>query len=805
MNKVLNRPMFRREALRKGVLKPIKARVGQYIAQGPMMQQGPMPAQGPYSMIPTEYQGPKGKSFFYDPRAGSYLTDYGKAKIGRGLKGFGSGLLGITALYEGARAGGVPDPLVNAAYYSELAGLPLSLAKNKTAKTVGRMLSTGSRLAATNPISAIGIGGALTLGGGTKSYFDERKMVEDYAKANNIPVKKAMDIFNRDLVGRGGRPITDFRKSDIGKAILSVSSARNVAAGGLDKKPEGPPGSQSYEQRVAGEMRNYFDASKTYGRYYQDVDQLVNNVREQEKRFNMNYDVASMSPDDMMQIDQQAAYDKQQLDLAQIELRNALAVQKDIDPFRASNIAVAVTEGKLKPEEIDAASTNDDVYSKVENKMGDPNHPESIKIAKTEEEIKKKTTNENTSEQGKKTGATGTGGNSEGQKTGDPEIDTAKAYGDLGFNVNLKDLDPRSTAIDPKQVFLLKLAEGLLSGKTRQGGLAGAAEVFGTALGPAVDASILVKMKNDEAYRSFAATVLDYNTELLKARNDLLKGTKRKRGSISMGGKFYEAFTETDTGEIFVVDPKTGEYRNVSTVDATFFPEQDSSAYVDNIRLVADGALSSQIIRDQLALMNTEAGKRAIGASGLILSFAETIGNLPSEIMDGIVGSVSSTFDQTVPEDATYTNAKGKNKGNFEENTNRILNDFTKGIDSYLKNNASASETLGKLKVNSRMLTYTLANALKDKDRLTNRDLQLIEELTGTLSTEPDAKIIQKYEELLRRVEQKNNLRLTKFYTMGYTPEDVRRILEPIQGQMIDQFAPEMLTMDDAFAAFGVQ
>jgi len=103
------------------------------------------------------------------------------------------------------------------------------------------------------------------------------------------------------------------------------------------------------------------------------------------------------------------------------------------------------------------------------------------------------------------------------------------------------------------------------------------------------------------------------------------------------------------------------------------------------------------------------------------------------------------------------------------------------------------------------MLTYTLANALKDKDRLTNRDLQLIEELTGTLSTEPDAKIIQKYEELLRRVEQKNNLRLTKFYTMGYTPEDVRRILEPIQGQMIDQFAPEMLTMDDAFAAFGVQ
>jgi len=30
LNRVLNRPMFRREALRKGVLKPIKARVGRF-------------------------------------------------------------------------------------------------------------------------------------------------------------------------------------------------------------------------------------------------------------------------------------------------------------------------------------------------------------------------------------------------------------------------------------------------------------------------------------------------------------------------------------------------------------------------------------------------------------------------------------------------------------------------------------------------------------------------------------------------------------------------------------------------------
>jgi len=306
-------------------------------------------------------------------------------------------------------------------------------------------------------------------------------------------------------------------------------------------------------------------------------------------------------------------------------------------------------------------------------------------------------------------------------------------------------------------------------------------------------------MKNDEAYRDFAATVLDYNTELLKARNELLKDGKRQRGSISMGGKFYEAFTDKDTGQIYVVDDKTGEYREVSTVDATFFPEKDSAQYVDNIRLVADGALASKILEDQIALMRTPEGKTAIGASGLLLSFAETVGNLPGEIKDGITGALSSDF--TMSQGDLSDEAFEK----LQERTDKALGKFETTLNKRLKKDLSASETLGKLKVNARMLTYNLANALKDKDRLTNRDLQLIEELTGTLSTEPDEKIIQKYEELLRRVQQKNNLRLTKFYTMGYTPNDVKRILEPIQGQLIEEVQPDVLSMGDAFAAFGVQ
>ena len=338
-----------------------------------------------------------------------------------------------------------------------------------------------------------------------------------------------------------------------------------------------------------------------------------------------------------------------------------------------------------------------------------------------------------------------------------------------------------------------------------QSGPAGFFEILGNALGPAIDSTILVKMKNDEAFRDFASMVLDFNKEIIKDRNDALGSGKYDLGSLEIDGRFYEAFKDKETQVVYSKD-QDGNLRVIPSDVGQFYIQQNSEKYMDNIKLVADGALSAEILRDQIELMRTPEGKTAIGASGLILSFAETIGNLPREIKSGVVGSISSTFDQTVPENENYIDSKGKNKGNFQENTDKILGKFEGEVEDYLKKNASASETLGKLKVNARMLTYTLANALKDKDRLTNRDLQLIEELTGTLSTEPDAKIIQKYEELLRRVEQKNQLRLNRFYTMGYTGRDVEGILKSLdRASIVQQTAPEVFDVGSAFEAFGIQ
>ena len=787
--------MFRKEALRRGVLKPIKARVGKFM-EGPAMQQGPIfVPKSQYSNFPLQFQGPQGRSFAYDPSTGQYITGFGKSKIKAGTAKFAKGLTGLGALYAGAEAAGIPDPIINTLGAAELASLPLSLGRSATSQNLARVLGTGTRFSTSNPIGAISIGAGLAATGGAKAYYDETKMVKDYARANNISFKKAMDIFNRDLSFGGQRPMTT---SDIGKIILAGGSARNLVAGGLDKTPEGPPGSKSAEQRIAGEMRQYMKDSKEFGRYYQDVDELVKKVKDKENKLLMAEETASMSPDDAGQFDSVGGQIALEKNIAIAELRNALMAQKNLDVNKATNLALAITEGDVESNNVDAIIKSDELYAQVPNRVGDQNHPKFVKEVKTVEEIDKKTkTPENAGGDGVST--ENAGGTSIGTKqdlTGDPNIDAAKKAAETIDMTQFLKADPRKTEMDPQRVFLMKLAAGLLSGKTMKGGLAGAAEIFGTALGPALDAKILVKMKNDEAYRDWASTVLSYNTDLLELRNDALKdaldaagNSKFELGSFEQGGQFFEAKKDKNTGDVFVYDGK--EYRLASPDAGQFYVQKDNAAYMDNIRLIADGQLSANILREQIALMSTDAGRKAIGGSGIILGFAEALKNIPGEIKDGLVGSISTDFTMSQGDmsDQAFKD--------LEKRTEKVLTKFEDRAQKFLAGNPSASEILGKLKVNARTLTYTLANALKDKDRLTNRDLDLIEELTGFLGVEPDEKIVQKYEELLGIVEEKNRLRKNRFYTMGYTNNDIQGILNSFgTGRVVQGISPDAFTTD---------
>ena len=115
INKVLNRPMFRREALRKGHLKPIRANTG--VFAGPPAVSMQKPTGGP--LFSSGTKGPFPKMFSYNPVEGSYLTKYGANQLRRFPGRFAAPLM----MYGGLEAAGVPAPVTTGVLGAELTGL----------------------------------------------------------------------------------------------------------------------------------------------------------------------------------------------------------------------------------------------------------------------------------------------------------------------------------------------------------------------------------------------------------------------------------------------------------------------------------------------------------------------------------------------------------------------------------------------------------------------------------------------------------------------------------------------------------
>ena len=781
LNRVLNRPMFRREALRKGVLKPINANTG--VMVGPPTQ----PAGLPSTRVKPLFR--------YDKASGSYMdTDVAKYKakgMARGVGRFGKGVAGFTGMYSGLEALGVPSEALMTMGAGELAGLGLGLSKKSGMQTASRFLTAPTRFAAARSPAMIGLAALAAGGRGVYDKAQQEKLVKEYAKANNISEEKAMNIFNRDMAGEGGRPLSDFSYSDIAKYANKYLQQSPSAAMKLAKPLSNDRGVAAKntgartESEIADDIRGYVSFVKDGGgRVYQDVDQLVKKYKEEDKA-----SLATVSNDEIMMPEDQeiAAIQAKKADENAYKtaetLTQKIMLDTGVDQNKALNIAAALVNGDLSTEEIQSAASSDDVYSKIPNNAEDPNHPSAVKDANAEEDIKTKVTKDKT------VGAT------DDANTSDPEINEAKKF---AANVDIAQFfeDPRISQTDPNKIMLLKLAAGLLSGTTMKGGLAGVGEILGNALGPAIDAKVLIKMKNDEAYRDWASQVLTYNASLYKARNDAVK-MKLTPGSFAMpDGTFAEARRDKETGDVFI--SQNGQLIPVNEQEGQFFEQKSDATLFDNVKLIADGYLSDKLLSDSIQLMESNKGKTAIGASGIFVNLIDLAKNIPGELRDGFFGA-NTSFEMTQG-DLSDKEFKAR-----VERANDAVQGLEEGITEFLKSNPEASSVLAKLRVNARMLTYSLANSLKDKDRLTNRDLQLIEELTQTMTAGmTDEKIISQYKNLLQAVREKNKIRIGKLGISGYTQQDTTTILNSMGlGSYAPQFTTEKeFNIDSAQAAF---
>jgi hypothetical protein len=263
--------------------------------------------------------------------------------------------------------------------------------------------------------------------------------------------------------------------------------------------------------------------------------------------------------------------------------------------------------------------------------------------------------------------------------------------------------------------FMLKFAAGLLSGKGSFG------EVVGKALDPAVNLMAEIDLKEQE----FA------NKQLL----EIMKMQKTK---------------DVEPGSFPIIDPKTGEKRNVQA----FQDKSTKQVYIATRG--PDGKIVEQAVPlDQINLFNQKSAEFKPGLEEAYTSYGSVATGLGilqyiKKVSDSNIGSAGATRDlgntilgigkgvkdsfSTVKPKFTDKDGnplEGKDLKKAEETWAAI---DKKSAEIFANMDADTIKELGKLKVSETTLKYFLANAFKDKDRLTNTDLQLVADLTDIIT-----------------------------------------------------------------------
>jgi hypothetical protein len=299
-----------------------------------------------------------------------------------------------------------------------------------------------------------------------------------------------------------------------------------------------------------------------------------------------------------------------------------------------------------------------------------------------------------------------------------------------------------------RTIFLTNLATGLLTGTTRKKGLGGALEVFGQALGPAVNNSVMIKMKEDELNDRLLERAMDFSINYLKAQNDGLKlpdtkdigvvqYTNKNGVVINRPGRVLKDGTkQIATGRIV---NGISEYQTVPAT-TTFIKNDDANK--ETLEIAGDlggkyGAL--KLINRSLGII--ERGDADAGVVGLFGLYSGRLTDAIGDIFDygketnveagrtefniekrkAAVRLVNSGEFKDITEAERYLN---KQLGaNFDSIYKKNLNQIKKRIKDGKKLDYE------RLAINETVLVYRLANSLKSKDRLTQKDIQMAKEL----------------------------------------------------------------------------
>ena len=299
-----------------------------------------------------------------------------------------------------------------------------------------------------------------------------------------------------------------------------------------------------------------------------------------------------------------------------------------------------------------------------------------------------------------------------------------------------------------RRTFLLNLAAGLMSGTTKRQGLAGAVDVFGQALGPAVNNAVTVKLKEDELDNKLMGQALEFSSDFLKAQNEsyVLPETKEvgviqyinKNGKIvNVAGRMLKDGTK----QIQIpgaVNPNGTSVFQTASAGTTFIANKDKNKETLDAAADLGGKYAAlNLINRSLGII--EKGDAKVGVVGAVGLYS---GRIQDAIGD-IINFRNETKEQgkaSFNAEQTKAAARLVREGEFD-NIQDAKNFLTKELGSFdkiyknnlnsLKKNLEGGSKLDyeRLAINETVLVYRLANSLKSKDRLTQKDIQMAKEL----------------------------------------------------------------------------
>jgi len=298
-----------------------------------------------------------------------------------------------------------------------------------------------------------------------------------------------------------------------------------------------------------------------------------------------------------------------------------------------------------------------------------------------------------------------------------------------------------------KLVFLANLAQGLLTGTTRKQGVGGALEVFGNAIGPATTNYATMKLKENELENNLMGDALELVSEENKSRNQASKLPKIKQFGViqvqdannqarNIVGVQYENGTfGVATGQFDQFGREIFQPVPANAVNKFIEHSKGQSERDKTIRDLSGKYKAYQIGLSSINILKTD--DVTGGPVGRINLFSKRLGDALNDFGIGFLGREEGKAKIKELKDQ-YIQQYMKDNDVDEKTAKKVFEEqFGKG-DSYLKKTLKqlgafkgTGADLEQLAINETILTYALANSLKSKDRLTQKDIQMAAKLVN--------------------------------------------------------------------------